>query len=408
MVRDGELKPDTASAGEDGRVGKRAVARRVEVAARVRLGADELLREVVARLRSVPWYVAMSAEDRAGLGDVAGRAIAGFADWLESVDRDPVARFVFADVPPRMTGVVGLDQTVELVHLMTSVGEQVAPGLGGPEHEEWTRLEMMRFSRDLALSLASIYARAAEWRGSVDARLEANLFHLMMSRAPDKELLAAGAALGWDHAHGATAVVGALHAPRDTTAQDISAHLRRRGLQALVGLHGDQVVLLVGSFDRCRQAAEVIAVLCEGPIVIGERAESLLAGPDSVDVALAAAAAAPMLAECPPVVDAAELLPERALLGDQRAHAVLVEEIHAHLSSAGHHIVETLSTFLDCGGSIEKTARRLHLHTNTVRYRLRQVVDESGYDPRSPRDAVVLRTALALGRRSLSSPRPRG
>jgi hypothetical protein len=263
---------------------------------------------------------------------------------------------------------------------------------------------MMRFSRDLALSLASIYARAAEWRGSVDARLEANLFHLMVSGAPDKELLAAGAALGWDHAHGATAVVGVLRAPGDTTGEDVSGHLRRRGLQALVGLHGDQVVLLVDSFDRCRQAAEVIAVLCDGPIVIGERAESLLAGPASVDVALAAAQAAPMLADCPPVVDAAELLPERALLGDERAHAVLVEEIHDPLYSAGRHIVETLSVFLDCGGSIEKTARRLHLHANTVRYRLRQVVDESGYEPRSPRDAVVLRTALALGRRALSSP----
>jgi hypothetical protein len=122
----GELKPDTASAGEDGHAGGPAVARRLEVAARVRSGADELLREVVARLRSVPWYVAMTAQDRARLGDVAGRAIAGFADWLESAHRDPVARFVFADVPPRMTAVVGLDQTLELVHLMTSVGEQIA------------------------------------------------------------------------------------------------------------------------------------------------------------------------------------------------------------------------------------------------------------------------------------------
>lgn len=389
--------------------GNEAARRRIEeVAARVRTGADDVMREVVAQLKSVRWYVAMSAEDRARLGVVARRAIVGFADWLESVDRNPVSKFVFADVPPRMTAVVGLDQTVELVNLMTSVGERIAPGLAGPEHDEWTRLEMMRFSRDLAFALASIYARAAEWRGSVDARLEADLFRLMVSGASDKELLAAGAALGWDHTYGATAVVGVLRAPADITTQGIAGRLRRKGVHALVGLHGQNVVLLVGAFDRCRQAAEVISELCDSPIVVGARAKSLLEGPASVDVALAAAEAAPMLADCPPIVDAADLLPERALLGDERARSVLVEEVYDPLCNAGHHIVETLAAYLDGGGSIEKTARRLHLHANTVRYRLRQVIDESGYEPRSPRDAVVLRTALALGRRPRASLRPGG
>jgi DNA-binding PucR family transcriptional regulator len=40
------------------------------------------------------------------------------------------------------------------------------------------------------------------------------------------------------------------------------------------------------------------------------------------------------------------------------------------------------------------------VHPNTVRYRLRQVADLTGFSPSDPRDAFVLRIALVLGRQS--------
>ena len=38
------------------------------------------------------------------------------------------------------------------------------------------------------------------------------------------------------------------------------------------------------------------------------------------------------------------------------------------------------------------------MHANTVRYRLRQIAELTGYSPQDPRDAFVLRVAQVLGR----------
>ncbi len=42
----------------------------------------------------------------------------------------------------------------------------------------------------------------------------------------------------------------------------------------------------------------------------------------------------------------------------------------------------------------------LFCHANTVRYRLKQVSELTGLDPRDPRDAFTLEIALVLGRQS--------
>ena len=49
---------------------------------------------------------------------------------------------------------------------------------------------------------------------------------------------------------------------------------------------------------------------------------------------------------------------------------------------------------------MEATARALFVHPNTVRYRLRQTDDLTGYSASDPRHALTLRMALALGRQS--------
>jgi DNA-binding PucR family transcriptional regulator len=59
---------------------------------------------------------------------------------------------------------------------------------------------------------------------------------------------------------------------------------------------------------------------------------------------------------------------------------------------------ETLDAYLDSGGAIEACARKLFVHPNTVRYRLKRIADFTGRDPTLPRDAYVLRVAATLGR----------
>jgi DNA-binding PucR family transcriptional regulator len=68
------------------------------------------------------------------------------------------------------------------------------------------------------------------------------------------------------------------------------------------------------------------------------------------------------------------------------------------LSDAGPALVETLDAYLDSGGAIEACARKLFVHPNTVRYRLKRIADFTGRDPTVPRDAYVLRVASSVGR----------
>ena len=102
-----------------------------------------------------------------------------------------------------------------------------------------------------------------------------------------------------------------------------------------------------------------------------------------------------------------ELLPERALAGDGHARRHLVEEVYLPLVRARGTLIETLAAYFQHGCSIEATARALFVHPNTVRYRLRQVADLTGYARPRPRDAFTLEIALVLGRQSGRADEPR-
>src|SRR5439155_501952 len=64
----------------------------------------------------------------------------------------------------------------------------------------------------------------------------------------------------------------------------------------------------------------------------------------------------------------------------------------------GPELTDTLDAYLDSGGAIEACARKLFVHPNTVRYRLKRIADFTGRDPTLPRDAYVLRVAATVGR----------
>jgi DNA-binding PucR family transcriptional regulator len=99
-------------------------------------------------------------------------------------------------------------------------------------------------------------------------------------------------------------------------------------------------------------------------------------------------------------VRSSELLPERALAGDGHARRHLVDEVYLPLVHARGTLIETLTVYLESGGSIEATGRALFVHPNTVRYRLKQVAELTGFSPSDPRDGFVLQIALVLGRQS--------
>jgi DNA-binding PucR family transcriptional regulator len=97
-------------------------------------------------------------------------------------------------------------------------------------------------------------------------------------------------------------------------------------------------------------------------------------------------------------VPAEDLLPERALDGDRDARSFLVEEVYEPMRAAGAPLLDTLTTYLEQGSSLEATARQMFVHPNTVRYRLRRVMELTGLSPTDGRAAFTLRISLVLGR----------
>ncbi len=109
---------------------------------------------------------------------------------------------------------------------------------------------MLRFSREIAFAAAQIYAEAAETRGAWDARLEALVVDALVRGETDETLASHAAALGW---HGAEQVaVIAAHTPVDhpqTLVDDVRRSALSLGADALVGVQGDRLLIVLGGDD---------------------------------------------------------------------------------------------------------------------------------------------------------------
>ena len=64
----------------------------------------------------------------------------------------------------------------------------------------------------------------------------------------------------------------------------------------------------------------------------------------------------------------------------------------------GAELMTTLESYLNNNGSVAAVAEALTLHRNTVRYRLAQITELTGYDPSVTADRVQLWLALAVSR----------
>ncbi|MGZ4616891.1 MAG: PucR family transcriptional regulator, partial [Actinomycetes bacterium] len=306
---------------------------------------------------------------------------------------------VFGTAPRELTRSVTLQQTVELVRVVIAVVEerieQIAPG-----DEAVLREAVLRYSREIAFAAAQVYAEAAEARGAWDARLEALVVDGLLRGEADDSLRSRAAALGWGNHDAVVVVVGQTpDAEPEAVVDEIRRAARSSHLDVLTGVQGDRLVaILGGATDPVRATRHLVAQFGAGPVVIGPTVPDLLAADHSAAAALAGLLAARAWPEAPRPVLADDLLPERALAGDDTARRRLVDEVYRPLVESGSALVETLAAYLEQTGSLEATARILFVHPNTVRYRLRRVSEISGYAPSDPRHAFTLRLALVLGR----------
>jgi len=370
---------------------------------RIEQSIARLATQSVARMdEDLPWFRELPSSQRSWVTLVAQAGLQSYVEWLRSPD--DVLRLtgeVFGTAPRAMARSVTLQQTVELVRTAIAVAEENLPTLAGEADEALVREELLRFSREIAFAAAGVYARAAENRGSWDRRLEALVIDMLVSGSSVGDPLPSRlAALGWNDAGPIAAVVGAAPSGDAATALAAVHQLAGQlGVDAMAGIHADRLVVVVGgAADPDELARHLLPAFGEGPVVIGPLAADITTAAAVTQTALGALRAAPAWPGAPRPVRADDLLPERALAGDEVARAELVGEIYQPLLDAGGALIETVTAFLDAGGALEATARALFVHANTVRYRLRRVAEVSGRAPTEPRGALAIRLALTLGR----------
>ena len=358
---------------------------------------------VQAMQERLPFFGALEASQRSSVQLVVQAAVVNFVEWM----RDPTNQVgstaqAFELVPQEFTRKIALAQTVDMVRVTMEFFEEVVP-LAARNDEQLTalRVGILRYSRDLAFAAAAAYADAAEARGSWDSRMEASVVDAVVRGDTGPELLSRAAALNWDTTAPATVVLGTPPPGREGMAgEDVRELALEHNRAALADVHGTWLIVIISGplSPTDRFFNDLLSAFAPGPVVIGPTAPMLTAAHHSAAEAISGMNAVAGWTGAPRPVLARELLPERALMGDVTAIAALHTDITAPLADAGPALSETLGAFLDSGGAIEACARKLFVHPNTVRYRLKRIADFTGRDPAVPRDAYVLRVATTVSR----------
>jgi len=161
----------------------------------------------------------------------------------------------------------------------------------------------------------------------------------------------------------------------------------------------------LAAMARVKQLMEALRIRCdpEGRLAVG--ISTTCRGPD--DYARAYGQARQVLscvdAYCPPgsspVLSADDLGAGRVLLSGSRPEEMrrFADEMLGPLldERAPAELVETLVCFFECGRNVRRSAVRLDLHENTIRYRLAKIQELTGLDVATDAD-VQLGTQVAL------------
>lgn len=377
--------------------------------------SGDMASATLARLeRDLPWYKDMPPSRRSAVGMVAQAGITSFISWYESPESTPwVASDVFGMAPRELLRSVSLQQTLQLIKVTVEVVEDY---LKDAPHE--LREGILHYSRDIAFAAADVYARAAEARGLWDARLEALVVDSILSGEYDQELPSRIAALGWT-GHGEVCVIVGT-SPRMVDVDAIRRTARHHNTDVLVGVQGNRLVVVVGrridedASNDVEPLEDIARALDDsfgpGTYVVGPTVPAVVDAVKSAKAALAGFSVAKSRREPPRPLLANDVLPERALAGDPLARRALIQGIYEPLRDHALDLLGTVWTYFETGHSLEATARELFVHPNTVRYRLKKIIEVVEWDPGAPRDALTIHLALILGSMSEpnQSPQPSG
>jgi len=376
---------------------------------RMRRAAPNLARVGVERMEAtLPFFAELAPDQRATIGLVLQAGLTAFSGWLANPrDGHAVTDDVFAVAPRDLARSISLQQTVAMVRLVVDTVESRVEELAEPDAVHWLREAVLRYSREIAFAAAQVYAAAAENRGAWDARLEASVVDALLRGEADggaeaEALLSRAAALGWRAGDSVAVLVGGQpDVSLDVVLDGLHHAARGAGHDLLAGVRGEELVAVLGisedsGEDLTVAAAGLVEHFAPGPVVVGPPVAGLATASRSASAAVAGLRVCAAWPGAPRPVSSAALLPERALGGDADGRRSLVEQVYDPLVELD--LLATIAAYLEQAGTVDGAARLLFVHPNTVRYRLRRVLEVTGQNALDPRGALVLRLALAFGR----------
>lgn len=241
-----------------------------------------------------------------------------------------------------------------------------------------------------------------------DGQIEAVVFECLVEGVTDDRVMSLLRALGWHDGFACFAIAGTPEHSFAATVEHVRGAVRDLGgEQCLCGQRGAVCVALIAVHGAVTPEVTCTAVsgafnddapLCLGPVREGvEGASRAVCG--VLSALSATPAIGPELGALPRPMRTDDVLPERALLGDQDARDELYDSVYLSLKgqNADDPTLSTVAAFLRTGNSLEATAKELNVHPNTVRYRLKRAAETTGWDATNPRESYVLHTAIAIG-----------
>jgi sugar diacid utilization regulator len=395
-------KPTEATSPE------RIAAERAVLSRRVERMTGELTTAATSRMEdTLPWFIALPANERASVSTIARSGIATFVEWFVS-DQTPSnsVAAIFSSAPRDLARLITLQQTVELVRTTMAVVEESVIRIAGDSEprQQYLRESMLRYSREIAFAAAEVYARAAESRGAWDARLQDLILDSILAGENSDALISRASAAGWDANWSLFVMVGPT--PSSQVAAEVYVEQIRRtaktqNVDVMVGVQTDRLITVIGgpdlNSDYLQVAKTFAAHFGPGTVVYGPMASNLANSTASANAAISGYRAVELHSKSARLVAAQDLIAARVINGDLTAIEPLIEVIQNKLKP---DVRTTLATYLEVAPSIEGCARTQFIHVNTVRYRLKKVHEVTGLDPANPNQALTLRIALMLERKT--------
>ena len=367
---------------------------------RIELASGELAATCLAEMeRRQPWFGRLPADQRAGVLLVTQTGVANFVAWLgERGESIRLTAEAFRIAPHDLAQRLSLRQTVDLVRIATDVFEHQLPPLAADESERHTLVEgILRFGREIAFAAATVYAGAAETRGAWDARQEALVVDAVVRGETDHALVSRASALGWDAAAALRVVVGSpASGPREGPGT-LRREAGRAGRSVLVGVQGSRQVVLV-SEPRLRRPFRSGWPWGSGPALSSSGRWRRTWRGRTPAPATRCPGCAPHPGGPP------RPGPSRPTNCCPSGHSRATPWPAPGSSAPSHRCRRPRSCATHWRSTwrvaalLKACARALFVHPNTVRYRLRRVSEITQLDPADPRDALVLRTAVIVGR----------